>query len=58
MAKPRSFTLETSEAALVDLRARLSRTRFPDEAPGAGWAHGTSLAYAKDLIRYWAHDFD
>lgn len=57
-ASPRPFKLEIGEDALADLRQRLARTRFPDEAPDAGWAHGTSLAYAKELARYWAHDFD
>lgn len=57
-ASPRPYELEIGEDAISDLRQRLARTRFPDEAPDAGWAHGTGLAYAKDLARYWAHDFD
>ena len=38
---PRPFTLKVSDAVLADLRARLERVRWPDEAPAAGWQHGT-----------------
>ena len=41
---PRPFTLKVSDAVLTDLRARLERVRWPDEAPAAGWQHGTDLA--------------
>lgn len=46
------------DAALADLRERLARTRFPDEAPGAPWTTGTSLAYLKELVSYWGSGFD
>jgi pimeloyl-ACP methyl ester carboxylesterase len=52
------FRLEVPEAALADLRARLARTRFPDEAPGAPWATGTSLAYLQGLLKHWQSGFD
>jgi len=41
----KTFRLEVQEAELADLRERLKRTRFPDEAPGAPWKTGTSLSY-------------
>jgi len=50
------FRLEVAESALADLRERLKRTRFPDEAPGAPWKTGTSLSYLKDLLQYWQED--
>jgi hypothetical protein len=31
---PEPFTLQVPDAALADLRERLARTRFPDQAPG------------------------
>ena len=34
---PRPFTLHVPDEVLADLRARLERVRWPDEAPGAGW---------------------
>jgi microsomal epoxide hydrolase len=55
---PRPYQLHVSDAALADLRERLARTRFPDEPPLEGWSTGTSLAYLKDLVQYWATQFD
>jgi len=52
------FRLEIPDAALADLRERLKRTRFPDEAPGAPWTTGTSLSYLKELLQYWQSGFD
>jgi microsomal epoxide hydrolase len=52
------FRLEVPDAALADLRERLKRTRFPDEAPGAAWTTGTSLGYLKELLAYWQSGFD
>jgi len=46
------------EAAIADLRERLARTRFPDQAPGPAWAYGTEVDYLRDLIGYWHDAFD
>ena len=32
--------------------------RWPDEPPLPPWSTGASLAYLKELVRYWAVDFD
>ena len=55
---PLPFALNVSDAVLADLRARLERVRWPDEAPAAGWQHGTSLAYMKELVAYWRDRYD
>ena len=55
---PLPFALNVSDAVLTDLRARLERVRWPDEAPAAGWQHGTSLAYMKELVAYWRDRYD
>ena len=55
---PRPFALKVPEAVLTDLRARLERVRWPDEAPNAGWQHGSSLAYMKELVAYWRDRYD
>jgi len=34
---PRPFTVHVPAGILQDLRERLVRIRWPDEAPGAGW---------------------
>jgi pimeloyl-ACP methyl ester carboxylesterase len=52
------FALNVPEADLADLRDRLSRTRWPDELPGAGWDYGASLPYLKELAEYWRTGFD
>jgi microsomal epoxide hydrolase len=57
-AQPKPFTLAVPEAAIVDLRERLARTRFPDQAPGPAWAYGSDVAYMQDLVAYWHDAFD
>ena len=44
MTTPRPFELKIPDTAIQDLRERLARTRFPDQAPGESWAYGTDLA--------------
>jgi pimeloyl-ACP methyl ester carboxylesterase len=55
---PRPFSLAVSDAAIADLRERLARTRFPDQAPGAPWAYGTDLGWLQNLVEYWRSRFD
>jgi pimeloyl-ACP methyl ester carboxylesterase len=56
--QPVPFTLRVPDAAIADLRERLARTRFPDQAPGEPWAYGSDVAYMQELIRYWHGSFD
>ncbi len=55
---PEPFRLHAPEAALFDLRERLSLTRLPDQAPGEPWAYGTDVTYMSTLIEYWRDRFD
>ena len=55
---PRPFHVEVPEATLADLRERLARVRWPDQAPGEEWAFGTSLAYMRELVTYWKDRYD
>jgi microsomal epoxide hydrolase len=55
---PEPFRLAVEEAAIADLRERLARTRFPDQAPGEPWAYGTDLDYLRALVGYWRDSFD
>ena len=48
---PSPFTLRVADDAIADLRERLARTRFPDEAPGEPWAYGTDVSYMRQLSR-------
>jgi pimeloyl-ACP methyl ester carboxylesterase len=43
---------------LSDLRERIRKTRWPDQAPGAAWEQGTDLEYLRQLLEYWAEEFD
>ncbi len=57
-AQPEAFTLSVPETAIADLRERLGRTRFPDQAPGEPWAYGTNVEYLRGLVEYWRTAFD
>ncbi len=52
------FTIDIPQETLDDLKVRLVNTRWPDEAPGAGWNMGTSLGYLKELTDYWQNGYD
>ena len=54
--KPYHLAIES--AAIDELRARIARVRWPDEAPDAPWAYGTSLAFMRELAAYWADGYD
>ncbi|MGH7392177.1 MAG: epoxide hydrolase family protein [Candidatus Rokuibacteriota bacterium] len=54
----RPFAIAVPDAVLGDLRARLERVRWPDEAPGEPWRYGTDLAYMKALCAYWRDAYD
>ena len=56
--KPTPFQLRVGDDAIADLRERLVRTRFPDQALGAPWAYGTDVGYLRELIGYWHEHFD
>jgi pimeloyl-ACP methyl ester carboxylesterase len=57
-AQPRAFALNVADTAIADLRERLARTRFPDQAPGEPWAYGTNVDYLRGLVEYWRTAFD
>jgi pimeloyl-ACP methyl ester carboxylesterase len=56
--RPEPFTAQASPAVLEDLRARLRATRWPDAPQDAGWSLGTDLDYLRELVAYWADEFD
>ena len=57
-ARTEPFTLNVADTAIADLRDRLARTRFPDQAPGEPWAYGTNVDYLRGLVEYWRTAFD
>jgi len=58
MTQAEAFRIDVSERALLDLRDRLARTRWPDEVADAGWDYGVPLSFLKDLVTYWQERFD
>lgn len=58
LASPLRFRLQLPDAILDDLRRRLAHTRWPDEAPGAGWSQGVRVDWLRPLLEHWQHGFD
>ena len=54
----RPFTIEIPQADLDDLKARLARTRWPDELPGVGWDYGVPMGFVRGLAERWATAYD
>jgi pimeloyl-ACP methyl ester carboxylesterase len=54
----RPFTIETPEADLEDLRARIRATRWPEKEPVEDHSHGVRLETMQKLARYWLNDYD
>ncbi len=58
LATPEPFISQTAPSVLEELRARLRATRWPDAPEDAGWSLGTDLGYLRELVGYWAEEFD
>ncbi len=54
----RPFRIDVPQADLDDLHDRLSRTRWPGEAPEAGWSRGVPPAYLRRLAEHWRTAYD
>ncbi|MEU4221720.1 epoxide hydrolase family protein [Actinoplanes sp. NPDC026623] len=52
------YRVHVPQADLDDLADRLSRTRWPDELPGAGWDYGIPLARVRELAERWRTGYD
>jgi pimeloyl-ACP methyl ester carboxylesterase len=58
MAEVRPFRIDVPDAVLDDLRARLTRTRWPEAECVDDWSQGMPLAYTRELAEYWAEGYD
>ena len=54
----RPFHVNVSDNELAELRRRLKATRWPTKELVADRSQGVQLATLKELVRYWATDFD
>ena len=52
------FRIAVSDSELSDLRARLQRTRWPSDVPGAGWRYGAAPDCIRGLAAHWLDGFD
>jgi len=58
VARPEPFVVGFGDDAIADLRARLTRTRWPERETVDDWSQGVPLAYARELCRYWAEEYN
>src|SRR5688500_19999987 len=54
----RPFTIETPEADLDDLRARILATRWPEKETVDDLSQGPRLASMQALARYWVEEYE
>ena len=52
------FRIAVPEDVLVDLRRRLTETRWPEPETVDDWSQGIPLDYTRELASYWADDYD
>src|SRR5262245_9040371 len=57
-ASIRPFHIHVPEEALVDLRRRLTATRWPSRETVADQSQGMQLAKIEELVCYWGAEFD
>src|SRR6266508_2020794 len=53
-----SFSIRVRDDILDDLHWRIEKTRWPDASPGPAWEQGTDLRFLKQIVNYWAFEFD
>jgi epoxide hydrolase-like protein len=54
----RPFSASIPEEELVELRRRISATRWPERETVVDDSQGVPLALLQELARYWATDYD
>jgi len=52
------FRVSVSQAAIDDLRRRLTATRWPDRETVGDWSQGVPLDTARALVAYWRDKYD
>lgn len=52
------FEVNVPEAAIDDLRLRLSQVRWPDRETVGDWSQGVPLSAAQSLVDYWISKYD
>ena len=52
------FELHVPDDAIDDLRQRLSATRWANATPAPAWQQGADNAWLRELVAWWADEFD
>ncbi|MBL7492244.1 alpha/beta fold hydrolase [Frankia sp. AgB1.9] len=52
------FKVSVPDADVLDLKRRLTATRWPEKEPVGDWSQGVPLAWLRDLCAYWADGYD
>lgn len=55
---PERFTIAIPQARVDDMRRRLSATSWPGDFGNDDWRYGVEEKWLKDMVRYWANDYD
>lgn len=55
---PEPFRFAIAETELVDLRSRLSRTKYPRQTPSEPWGAGVDIPYLSGLMTWWREGYD
>jgi pimeloyl-ACP methyl ester carboxylesterase len=58
MSNIEHFEIDIAVGVVTDLRERIAKTRWPDNAPGDAWSQGTDLDYVREFLAFWANHFD
>lgn len=58
MSSVEPFEIRIEESAVVDLRERLARTRWPEPETVEDWTQGVPLSYVQELCSYWRDGYD
>ena len=54
----RPFAIHVDDAVIVDLQARIRRTRWPVTPANEGWSLGADVNYIRSLASYWVDEYD
>ena len=54
----RPFQVSTPDTELIELRRRITATRFPEKETVTDFSQGVPLATTQKLARYWATEYD
>ena len=54
----RRFEVSFADAELIEMRRRVSETRWPERETVGDDSQGVRLALMQDLARHWAGDYD